>query len=71
MGFLSLRKRARTGFPSFVNPEGQTVKLILGLYETEFSAFGSMAKDFVRTIIFPRVLLITFPAVPDREQKHF
>jgi molecular chaperone HtpG len=38
-----------------VNPEGQTVKLILGLYETEFAAFGSMAKDFVRTVIFPRV----------------
>jgi molecular chaperone HtpG len=38
-----------------LNPEGQTVKLILDLYETEFSAFGSMAKDFVRTIIFPRV----------------
>jgi molecular chaperone HtpG len=38
-----------------LNPEGQTVKLILGLYETEFAAFGSMAKDFVRTVIFPRV----------------
>ncbi len=38
-----------------LNPEGQTVKLILGLYDTEFSAFGSMAKDFVRTVIFPRV----------------
>jgi len=38
-----------------LNPDGQTIKLILGLYETEFSAFGSMAKDFVRTIIFPRV----------------
>jgi len=38
-----------------LNPEGQTVKLILGLYESEFTAFGSMAKDFVRSIIFPRV----------------
>lgn len=38
-----------------LNPEGQTVKLIMGLYEKEFTAFGSMAKDFVRTVIFPRV----------------
>ena len=38
-----------------LNPNGQTVKLILGLYETEFGAFGSLAKDFVRTVIFPRV----------------
>lgn len=54
------------GLPAFVekgpdgvrvtlNPEGQTVNLILGLYETEFAAFGSMAKDFVRNVIFPRV----------------
>jgi molecular chaperone HtpG len=38
-----------------LNPDGQTVKLLLGLYNSEFSAFGSMAKDFVRTVIFPRV----------------
>jgi len=38
-----------------LNPEGQTVKMLLDLYETEFAAFGSMAKDFVRTVIFPRV----------------
>lgn len=38
-----------------LNSEGQTVRLILGLYETEFVAFGSMAKDFIRTVIFPRV----------------
>jgi molecular chaperone HtpG len=38
-----------------LNPEGQTVRLLLGLYDSEFTAFGSMAKDFVRTVIFPRV----------------
>jgi molecular chaperone HtpG len=38
-----------------LNPEGQTVKLLLSLYDSEFTAFGSMAKDFVRTVIFPRV----------------
>jgi molecular chaperone HtpG len=38
-----------------LNPDGQTVKLLLSLYDSEFAAFGSMAKDFVRTVIFPRV----------------
>ncbi|MGB5087554.1 ATP-binding protein [Methylocystis sp. FS] len=38
-----------------LNPDGQTVKLLLGLYDTEFTAFQSMAKDFVRNVIFPRV----------------
>jgi molecular chaperone HtpG len=38
-----------------LNPEGQTVKVLLNLYQSEFSAFGSMAKDFVRTVVFPRV----------------
>ena len=38
-----------------LNPDGQTVKMLLGLYDSEFTAFGSMAKDFVRTVIFPRV----------------
>lgn len=38
-----------------LNPEGPTVQLLLGLYQTEFNAFGSMAKDFVRTVLFPRI----------------
>lgn len=38
-----------------LNPAGQTMRIIFGLYETEFSSFVSMAKDFVRTLIFPRV----------------
>ncbi|MER9291212.1 ATP-binding protein [Mesorhizobium sp. M0510] len=38
-----------------LNPEGKTVQLLLGLYQTEFGAFGSMAKDFVRTVLFPRI----------------
>ena len=38
-----------------LNPEGQTVQLLIGLFETEYSAFGSMAKDFVRTVLFPRI----------------
>jgi len=38
-----------------LDPNGQTVSLILGLYDREFAAFGSMTKDFVRTALFPRV----------------
>ena len=38
-----------------LNPEGQTVQLLISLFETEYGAFGSMAKDFVRTMLFPRI----------------
>ena len=38
-----------------LNPEAQTVQLLTSLFQTEFSAFGSMAKDFVRTMLFPRI----------------
>jgi molecular chaperone HtpG len=50
-----LVENKQDGIRIVLNPSGQTVKLILGLYDTEFAAFGSMAKDFVRTVIFPRV----------------
>ena len=39
----------------FLDPAGNTVRLILELYETQFSAFSDMVKDFVRNMIFPRV----------------
>ncbi|HEY5409301.1 MAG TPA: hypothetical protein VIJ94_01115, partial [Caulobacteraceae bacterium] len=38
-----------------LDPNAQTAKLVLNLYDMDFAAFGSMAKDFVRTMIFPRV----------------
>lgn len=38
-----------------LNPTGATVATILGLYHTEYGAFGSMVKDFVRNAIFPKV----------------
>lgn len=38
-----------------LNPAGQTVRVLLELYEREYGAFGHMAKDFVRNMIFPRV----------------
>jgi molecular chaperone HtpG len=39
----------------FIDPSGQTVGLLAGLYDREYSAFGHMTKDFVRTVIFPHV----------------
>lgn len=46
----------KTGIVDVVlNPVGQSVKLLLGIYDTEYTAFGSMAKDFVRNTIFSRV----------------
>jgi Histidine kinase-, DNA gyrase B-, and HSP90-like ATPase len=34
---------------------GPTVRTVLGLFDHEYSAFGSMVKDFVRSAIFPKV----------------
>lgn len=39
----------------YLDPAGATVRLILELYEKEYSAFSHMVKDFVRTMIFTRV----------------
>lgn len=38
-----------------LDPSGPAVATILGLYSSEYSAFGSMVKDFVRNAIFPKV----------------
>lgn len=45
----------KDGLTIFLNPDGQTVELILNLYDTEYGAFGSMVKDFARSVIFPRI----------------
>ncbi len=39
----------------FLDPDGATVRIILELYDREYLAFGHMAKDFVRNMIFPKV----------------
>ena len=39
----------------FLDPAGTSVQLALELYEKQYTAFGHMAKDFVRNMIFPRV----------------
>ena len=38
-----------------LNPEAQTIQMLTNVYQNEYSAFGSMAKDFVRTVLFPRI----------------
>ncbi|NDI85462.1 ATP-binding protein [Undibacterium crateris] len=38
-----------------LDPAGPAVATILGLYHTEYGAFGSMVKDFVRNAVFPKV----------------
>ena len=47
--------RRKTPVEIFLDPSGGTVRLILDLYENQYSAFGHMAKDFVRNMIFTRV----------------
>jgi molecular chaperone HtpG len=32
-----------------------TVRLILSLYDSDYGSFGSMVKDYIRTVIFPKV----------------
>ncbi len=39
----------------WLNPDGSNVRLLLDLYEKEYSAFGHMAKDFVRNVVFPKI----------------
>ena len=38
-----------------LDPSGASFSILKELYNTEYSAFGSFAKDFVRTVVFPQV----------------
>lgn len=38
-----------------LNPDGNTVKMMLNIYDREYVAFGHMAKDFLRNVIFPKI----------------
>ena len=38
-----------------LSPESQNVQLLINVFQTEYDAFASMAKDFVRTMLFPRI----------------
>ena len=50
-----LVEKPSRGMNIVLNPEGQTVQLLMSIYGTEYEAFGSMAKDFVRSVLFPRL----------------
>jgi molecular chaperone HtpG len=39
----------------WLDPDGQSVKLLLSLHDNQYMAFDSMAKDFVRNMIFQRI----------------
>ena len=54
-GLPVLVKKKSDRIDIILNPEGQTIELLINLFETEYDAFGSMAKDFVRTVLFPRI----------------
>lgn len=38
-----------------LDPKGANVSVMLTLHEKEYAAFGHMAKDFIRNVVFPRV----------------
>lgn len=39
----------------YLDPTASTFEVISSLYENDYEVFGSMVKDFVRNVIFPRV----------------
>lgn len=39
----------------YLDPTASTFEVIASLYENDYEVFGSMVKDFVRNVIFPRV----------------
>ena len=54
-GLPVLAKKKNDHINITLNPESQTVQVLVGIINTEYGAFGSMAKDFVRTVLFPRI----------------
>lgn len=54
-GLPILAEKGKERISITLDPDAQTAKLMLGLYKMDYTAFGSMTKDFVRTTIFPRV----------------
>lgn len=38
-----------------LDPDAQSMRLLLNIYDTEYGAFAGMAKDFVRNVIFPQI----------------
>lgn len=54
-GLPLLAEKANDSVLLVFDPDGPTFGIMRELYENDLSTFGSMAKDFVRNFIFPRV----------------
>jgi molecular chaperone HtpG len=39
----------------YINPNGQSASILLEVYQSEYEVFAGMVKDFVRSIIFPKI----------------
>jgi molecular chaperone HtpG len=50
-----LAKRGSLPVTIVLDADGHTVRLMLDVYDREYVAFGHMAKDFVRNVIFPKI----------------
>ncbi len=46
---------AATPVEIVVNPDWSTIVTILQLYNSEYGSFGGLVKDFIRSVIFPKV----------------
>lgn len=54
-GLPLLVTRRQQPLEIWLHIEAQSIKLLLSLYDTQYMAFESMAKDFVRNVIFQRI----------------
>ena len=50
-----LARKAVSPVSIVLDPAGHSVRLMLDVYDREYIAFGHMAKDFVRNVIFPKI----------------
>lgn len=54
-GLPILVKKGTSPVAIVLDPDGHSVRLMLEVYDREYIAFGHMAKDFVRNVIFPKI----------------
>lgn len=50
-----LANKESTPVKIVLDPAGNSVRLMLDVYDREYVAFGHMATDFVRSVIFPKI----------------
>lgn len=54
-GLPILVEQVSSGPRLVLDPNGATFSLVCSLYDSDYTSFGSMTKDFIRNIIFPRI----------------